>query len=315
MPPAILRRGPFLLRSFLVVAVSPAFLAAPAGAADTVTEKDRQHWAFQRLSRPAAPSIKHGDQARTALDAFLLAKLEAKGLNYSRPADRVTLIRRAYLDLWGQPPTPDQVDAFLADQHPDAYERLLDGLLASPHFGERWGRHWLDVVGYADTVGFDIDATLIIQSEGKWKYRDYVITAFNHDKPYDRFVVEQLAGDELVDWRNAKTFTPAIRESLIATGFLRTARDESHEPESNIPLIYYGVLQNTVEIVSNSLLGLTLNCCRCHNHKFDPIPQRDYYQLMALFTPAYNPRDWRPVYPWKPEVSDRGLPAQTARRP
>ena len=164
------------------------------------------------------------------------------------------------------------------------------------------------MVGYADTVGFDIDATLIVQAEGKWKYRDYVIAAFNKDKPYDRFVVEQLAGDELVDWRTAAKFTPEIRELLIATGYLRTARDESHEPESNIPLIYFGVLQNTVEIAGNSLLGLTMNCCRCHNHKFDPIPQKDYYQLMALFMPAYNPKNWKPVYPWKPEIKDRGLP-------
>src|SRR5262249_12969614 len=149
---------------------------------------------------------------------------------------------------------------------------------------------------------------LLIIPEGKWKYRDYVIAAFNRDKPYDRFVTEQLAGDELMDWRTAAQFTPEIRECLIATGYLRTARDESHEPESNIPLIYYGVLQNTGEIGGNSLLGLTLNCARCHTHKFDPIPHKDYYQLMALLTPAYNPKSWKPVYPWKPEIKDRGLP-------
>src|SRR5439155_9439108 len=146
--------------------------------------------------------------------------------------------------LWGLPPAPEQVEAFLADARPDAFEHLLDRLLASPHFGERWGRHWLDVVGYADTVGFDINDNLLIVPEGKWKYRDYVIAAFNRDKPYDRFVTEQLAGDELMYWRTAAPFTPEIRACLIATGYLRTARGERPEPESNIPLIYYGVLQN-----------------------------------------------------------------------
>jgi hypothetical protein len=234
--------------------------------------------------------------------------LEAKGLTYSAEADRVTLVRRVYLDLWGLPPGPEEVDAFLSDGGPDPLERLVDRLLASPHFGERWGRHWLDVVGYADTVGFDGDANNVILSEGKWRYRDYVIDAFNKDKPFDRFVTEQLAGDELVDWRTAKAFTPEMRDLLVATGFLRTARDQTHEPESNIPLCYYGVLHDTVAIVGNSLLGLTLGCAQCHDHKFDPISQREYYQLMACFTPAYNPKDWRPVFPWKPGVSDRGLP-------
>ena len=163
-------------------------------------------------------------------------------------------------------------------------------------------------MGYADTVGFDTDANGVITSEGKWKYRDYVIRAFNTDKPYDRFVTEQLAGDELVDWRHAPRFNDQIREDLIATGYLRTANDNSHEPESNIPLIYYGVLHDTVEMVGNSLFALTVNCARCHSHKFDPIPQRDYYRLMALFTPAYNPDHWKPVFPWKPEIRDRALP-------
>jgi hypothetical protein len=271
-----------------------------------------KHWAFQPPRRPHIAAVRNAGQVRTPVDAFLLARLEARGLTFAPDADRITLLRRAYLDLWGLPPSPDEVDAFLADGTPDAFERLLDRLLASPHFGERWGRHWLDVVGYADTVGFDFDFNLIIQPEGKWRYRDYVITAFNKDMPYDQFVREQLAGDEMVDWRRAKTYTPAIREHLIATGFLRNARDETHEPESNIPLIYYGVLHNTVDIVGNSLLGLTMQCARCHDHKFDPITQREYYQLMAFLTPAYNPKQWLPVYPWKPEIKDRGLPDVSA---
>jgi hypothetical protein len=245
---------------------------------------------------------------RTPVDAFLLARLNAVHLGFSPEADRTTLLRRAYLDLWGIPPTIEEVDAFLADNRLDAFERVLDRLLASPRFGERWARHWLDVAGYADTVGFDIDATLIIQSEGKWRYRDYVIAALNDDVPYDQFVREQIAGDEMVDWRGARVFTPEIRKKLIATGFLRNARDESHEPESNIPLIFYGVLHNTLDITCSSLLGLTMQCARCHDHKFDPVSQKEYYQLMAFFTPAYNPKDWRPVYPWKPGIKDRGLP-------
>jgi hypothetical protein len=257
-------------------------------------------------------AVRNAARARTPIDAFLLARLEAKGLGFAPDADRSTLLRRAYLDLWGWPPGPEDVDAFLADDRPDAFERVLDRLLNSPHFGERWGRHWLDVVGYADTVGFDFDFNLIVQAEGKWRYRDYVITAFNKDMPYDQFVRVQLAGDEMIDWRRARVFTPEIREHLIATGFLRNARDESHEPESNIPLIFYGVLHNTVDIVGNSLLGLTLQCARCHDHKFDPIAQKEYYQLMAFFTPAYNPKSWLPVYPWKPEIKDRGLPDVSA---
>ena len=180
-------------------------------------------------------------------------------------------------------------------------------MLESSQFGERWGRHWLDVVGYADTVGFDQDAGLIVQTDGKWRYRDYVIDSFNNDKPYDRFLSEQLAGDEMVDWRGAQRYTTEIREPLIATGFLRTARDQTHEPESNIPLCYFDVLHDTVQIVGNSLLGLTMQCARCHTHKFDPIPQEDYYRLMALFTPAYNPDAWKPVYPYKPHIDDRAL--------
>ncbi len=144
-----------------------------------------------------------------------------------------------------------------------------------------------------------------------------MIAAFNADKPYDRFLTEQLAGDELVDWRHAPHFTPEIRDDLVATGYLRTARDQTHEPESNIPLNYYGVLHDTVEMLGSSLFALTVNCARCHSHKFDPIPQRDYYRLMALFTPAYNPQHWKPVFPWKPEIKDRAIadvsPAEQAQ--
>jgi hypothetical protein len=290
------------------VGIGCALVFSALPAAGVAADKGSRHWAFQPLRRVEVPPTGGPANARTPVDAFLMGGLRKRGLGFSPEAGRATLIRRACLDLWGFPPGPDQVDAFLADCRPDAWEGLVDRLLASPRFGERWGRHWLDVAGYADTVGFDVDANNIILSEGKWRYRDYVIDSFNCDKPYDRFVTEQLAGDELVDWRNEDQFTPRIRELLVATGYLRTARDLTHEPESNIALNHFGVLHDTVAIVGNSLLGLTLGCAQCHDHKFDPITQKDYYRLMAAFTPAYNPTNWKPVFPWKREVRDRGLP-------
>ena len=189
-----------------------------------VSDVDRQLLVVSTPGRRTeVPRRAESRAVRTPIDAFLLAKLEAKGLSFSPDADRATLLRRAYLDLIGLPPRPKRSTRFWPTTRPDAYERLVDRLLASPHYGERWGRHWLDVAGYVDTVGFDVDATLIITSEGKWRYRDYVIRAFNDDKPYDRFLTEQLAGDELFDWRRAEQFTPEMREALVATGYLRTA--------------------------------------------------------------------------------------------
>src|SRR5207247_442442 len=176
----------------------------------------RQFWAFRRPAHVQPPAVRDKGRARTPIDHFVLSKLEENELTFSPDADPVTFVRRAYLDLIGLPPAPHEVDGYLAELAPDAHDRLLDQLLASPHFGERWGRHWLDVVGYTDTVGFDIDANLIIMSEGKWRYRDYVIAAFNKDKPYDQFVREQVAGDELVDWRPAASLQGALRDRLIA---------------------------------------------------------------------------------------------------
>jgi hypothetical protein len=166
----------------------------------------------------------------------------------------------------------------------------------------------MDLVGYTDTIGFDSNPGHLILSEGKWRYRHYLIRSFNDDKPYDRFIQEQVAGDEMVDWRNAEKFTPQIRNHLIATGFLRTAQDFTHEPVSDIPRNHYAVLHDTLEIFGTSLLGLTLKCSRCHDHKFDPIEQQEYYRLMACFTPAYNSANWKAVFPWKPEIPDRALP-------
>ncbi len=283
-------------------------VASTPTTASPVRDEDRRFWSFRPLRQPTVPTGTLAGRMRTPVDRFLQASLEPKGLTFSPDADPSTLVRRAYLDVLGLPPSIEEVDAFLADDRPDAFERVVDRLLASPHLGERWGRHWLDVAGYVDTVGFDTDATNIILSEGKWRYRDYVIRAFNEDRPYDRFLTEQLAGDELYDWRKAKRFTPAMREALIATGYLRTAHDLTHEDVGVIPQNFYGIAHDTIEIVGTGLLGLTINCARCHSHKFDPIPQEDYYRLMAVFSPAYNPQAWLPVIPTETKSRDRGLP-------
>jgi hypothetical protein len=210
-PPLIIRAvimNPFLPSTMWCALVA---LAAVSGRAAAANKELTEHWAFRPAQRPAVPKVHGADRLRTPIDAFVLAQLEPVKLALAPDADRITLLRRAYFDLWGLPPTPEDVDAFLKDDRPDAFERVLDKLLSSSRFGERWARHWLDVAGYADTVGFDIDATLIIQAEGKWRYRDYVINAFNKDMPYDQFVREQLAGDEMTDWRQARAYTLDIR--------------------------------------------------------------------------------------------------------
>ena len=257
-----------------------------------VTETDREFWAFQPPRKTEVPRVQQADRVRNPIDAFLLAKLESKGLAYSPEADRTTLIRRVYFDLIGLPPAPSAVQAFLEDSRPNAYELLIDELLQSPHHGERWGRHWLDAAGYVDNRLFDGDLATIYPNEGIWRYRDYVIQAFNSDKPYDRFLTEQLAGDELVDWRNAPAFTPETLSLLAATGYLRCVEDHTSEPQYGIDK-RYEVLYEVMEAFSTSVLGLTMECCRCHNHKYDPLPQRDYYRLMACFEPALNVHAWK----------------------
>ncbi|MBM3774099.1 MAG: DUF1553 domain-containing protein [Acidobacteria bacterium] len=260
--------------------------------APPVTAQDRMFWSFRKPVEPPLPRVRGRNRVRAPIDRFLLAKLEEKGLTFSKDTDRATLIRRASFDLTGLPPAPGEVDAFVADSSPGAYERLLDRLLASPHFGERWGRHWLDAAGYADTMGGDNDAGITKVGQGKWRYRDYVVRSLNQDKPWDQFLTEQIAGDELVDWRSAKKYTPEIQEKLIATGFLRTAYDDTDENELNTADLRLAVVQRLISNLSGSVLGLTVGCAQCHTHKYDPIPQRDYYQIMAIFSPAYNHQSW-----------------------
>jgi hypothetical protein len=230
--------------------------------------KYEKHWAFVPPVRRAPPDVKNKDWAENPIDAFILATLDQNNLGPAPPADRRTLVRRAYFGVTGLPPTSDQVQAFLDDPAADAWPRLIDSLLASPHFGEQWARHWLDLVRFAETNSFERDGL----KPNAWKYRDYVIRSFNDDKPYDQFVREQLAGDEL---------DRLTDDSMIATGYYRlgTWDDEPADPLQ----ARFDDYDDVVSTTSQALLGLTVGCARCHDHKIDPIPQADYYGLLAFF--------------------------------
>ncbi len=252
-----------------------------------ITAEEREFWSFQPIRRPPIPDVDDASRVRTPIDAFLLHRMAPLGLSFAPDADRLTLIRRAYLDLLGLPPPRESVETFLGDRAPGAWERLVDRLLQSPHYGERWARHWLDVAGYADSEG---DAHNDTVRAFAYKYRDYVIRAFNADKPFDRFLQEQLAGDELVT-PPYKDLSAQSLELLTATGFLRMAADPTAsgggDAEKN------QVVADTLKIVSTSVLGLSVGCAQCHDHRYDPIPQRDYYALRALLEPALDWKSWR----------------------
>ena len=258
-----------------------------------VTSDDRGFWSFRSPRAVSVPSWSRGDQAGNPIDAFILDKLVNHGGVGAAPADRLTLIRRACYDLIGLPPTPEEVSQFLSDVEPLAYERLVDRLLASPRYGERWARFWLDLVGYADSEG--VQNSDRIRPEA-FRYRDYVISAFNSDKPYDTFLVEQLAGDELVDYANADEITQDVYEKLVATGFLRMTPDGTYFDITNFVPDRLKVIADQIEVLSSTTMGLTLGCSRCHDHKYDPIPQRDFYRLVAVFKGATDEHDWmKPV--------------------
>jgi len=242
-------------------------------AAKRFTAAQRNFWAFQQVVKPTPPRVKGASWVRTPIDAFILAKLEEKNLKPNPPADKVTLIRRAYLDVIGLPPTPEQVQAFLADSSSQAFEKVVDDLLASPHYGERWGRHWLDLARYADTQGFKADET----RPNVWRYRDYVIESINQDKPFDRFIQEQIAGDELY---------PTEPSARVATGFNRLWPDESNL--ANPILMRQEILDDITDTTASVFMGLTYGCAKCHDHKFDPILQKDYYKLQAFFSGITN---------------------------
>jgi hypothetical protein len=233
------------------------------------TDAQLKFWAFQRVVKPDVPKV----AGHNPIDAFISAKLRAQNLKGNPPADKTTLLRRAYFDLIGLPPTPEQTQAFLADNSTAAFEHVVDGLLASPQYGERWGRHWLDLAHYADSAGFKADET----RPNVWRYRDYVIQSFNEDKPYDRFIKEQIAGDELY---------PDDAAARIATGFNRLWPDESNL--ANPILRRQEILNDITDTVGSVFMGMTYGCARCHDHKFDPILQKDYYALQAFFANIRN---------------------------
>lgn len=260
-----------------------------AAADDAVTDADRQFWSFQRPRAAAPPAVAGRDRVRNPIDAFVLQRLESAGLSLSPEAGRLTLLRRATFDLTGLPPTPDEVAAFVSDPDPLVYERLIDRLLASPRYGERWARFWLDLAGYSDSEGVQNSDPV---RPNAWRYRDYVIRALNGDKPYDRFLQEQIAGDELADYEHAEEITPELYDNLAATGFLRMAPDGTFSAITAFVPDRLDVVNAEMEVLSTSVLGLTLRCARCHSHKFDPIPQRDYYRLLAVFKGAYDEHDW-----------------------
>ncbi len=235
----------------------------------TPTPLSTNLWSLKPISKPALPKVRNADWAKSPVDLFILAKLEDKGLTPVASATKRTLIRRATFDLIGLPPTPEEIDAFLKDKSPHAFERVVDRLLASPHYGERWGRHWLDLVRYADTSGCNSDFPV----PSAYRYRNYVIDSFNSDKPYPEFIREQIAGDLLpaknVEQRN---------EHIIATGYLAISRRfGSRAQEMHL------TLEDTIDNLGKTMLGLSVGCARCHDHKFDPIPTRDYYALYGIF--------------------------------
>jgi mono/diheme cytochrome c family protein len=248
-----------------------------------VNAETMRFWSFQPVRMPQVPRVKNAAWARNPIDAFILSKLEANGLQPAVKADRTTLIRRATYDLTGLPPTLEEVRAYISDTSPNAWERVVDRLLASPHYGEKWARHWLDLVRYAETNSYERDGV----KPNAWRYRDYVVQSLNQDKPYDQFVTEQLAGDELAE-RSA--------DRLIATGYYRLGiwDDEPSDPEQAL----YDDLDDIVKTTGEVFLGLTVGCARCHDHKIDPIPQKDYYRLLAFFNGVqrFGVRSFESIY-------------------
>jgi hypothetical protein len=272
-------------RTLLLAGLCLALAAPGARPADEPRKAGPDWWSLQPVRPPKPPAVKDAAWPRNAIDAFVLAGLEARRLGPAPAADRATLIRRATFDLHGLPPTPAEIDAFVSDPSPGAWEKLVDRLLASPRYGERWGRHWLDVVRFGESQGFERDKP----RDHAWRYRDYVIDALNADKPYDRFVKEQIAGDVLA---------PVTPEGVVATGFLVCGPwDEvGHEQQGAVMRrrVREEELEDMIAAVGQTFLGLTLNCARCHNHKFDPIPQRDYYRVKAALE-GVRPGD-RPLF-------------------
>ncbi|WP_461784448.1 PSD1 and planctomycete cytochrome C domain-containing protein [Prosthecobacter sp.] len=259
-----------------------------------ISDEDREYWAFQPIQKPEVPKNVETQKLRTPVDAFVLAKMNEKGLPMAPEADPRTLIRRVSLDLTGLLPTPEEVEAFVTDKSSLAYEQLVERLLASKNYGERWARHWLDVVGYADSNGYtEADSV----RPHAWRFRDYVIRSMNEDKPWDQFIQEQIAGDELAgathgDFQQA-VLDPKRTDQLIATAFLRMAPDGTGDTVDDAKLAKNQVIAEQIKITTSSLMGMTVACAQCHDHRYDPITQADYYRLRAVFDPAYHWEAWR----------------------
>jgi mono/diheme cytochrome c family protein len=251
--------------------ISSAAGSATPASGFVITAAQKRHWAFQPVRKPPLPAVKNKAWLTSPIDGFVLAKLEQKGLRPARPADKLTLLRRATFDLTGLPPTVPEIDAYLADHSPDAFARVVDRLLASPRYGERWGRHWLDVARYADTKGYSF--TEDSHYPNAYTYRDYVIRAFNQDVPYNQFILQQLAADQLA--------LGGDQRPLAAMGYLTVGRRFlNNEPD---------IIDDRIDVVCRGLMGLTVSCARCHNHKFDPIPTKDYYSLYGVFASSVEP--------------------------
>ncbi|HTD68798.1 MAG TPA: DUF1549 domain-containing protein, partial [Candidatus Limnocylindria bacterium] len=250
-----------------------------------VTEQTRQHWAYQPIRSPAPPAVKKSKWIQTPIDNFILARLEAKKLTPSPRADKRTLIRRATYDLIGLPPTAEEVDAFIVDKSPDAFAKVVDRLLASPHYGERWGRYWLDIARYADTKGY------VFEEERRYAfaytYRDYVIRALNEDLPYDQFITQQIAADLLPLGED--------KRPLAALGFLTLGRRFLNNQAD--------IIDDRIDVVSRGTMGMTVSCARCHDHKFDPIPTKDYYSIYGVFASSEEPAE-------KPLLGEKSFPKQ-----
>ena len=280
-----------VLRQWILAGARDDPPGAEAVADRSLAPEDKEFWSFRSPRRPAPPRVLHPEQARNPVDLFLLSRLESEGLGFSPEAEPLVLLRRAYLDLTGMPPTSREVLDYLEDREPGAYERLLDRLLDSPAYGERWAQYWLDLAGYSDSEGI-VDEDKV--RPHAWRYRDYVIRALNGDTPYDRFLTEQLAGDELVDYKNQERVTQELVDVLAATGFLRLTPDGTYNQPNRSLQDKMDIIADELQVLGSSVLGLTIGCARCHDHKYDPLSQHEYYSLAAILQTALDPYDWRP---------------------
>lgn len=279
--------------------------AAPTPRASAIDIAEaRRFWSLQKIVRPEVPTVRDASWVRNPIDAFILAELEANDLTPNPPADRRTLIRRATYDLTGLPPTAEAIDAFLADESPDAFARVIDSLLQSQAYGEHWGRHWLDIARYADSNGLDEN----VAHGNAWRYRDYVVNAINADKPLDRFIVEQLAGDLLArrdfDWsppadeksQDAEPVDDEVAQLLVATGFLALGPKVLAEADKD--KMRMDIIDEQVDTIGRSMLGLTLGCARCHDHKFDPVSINDYYSLAGILGSTRTMESLKTIARW-----------------